>query len=73
MKKKQIILDVVLWTLLMIVSILIIIAYPDSDIERGWMYLWAFWGMFKSSQMFSKYICKQEVHVEGFVDGKEED
>lgn len=73
MKKKQIILDVVLWTLLMIVSILIVIAYPDSDIERGWMYLWAFWGMFKSSQMFSKYICKQEVHVEGFVDGKEED
>lgn len=71
-KKKQIILDVVLWVLLTAVTALIIVAYPDSDIERGWMYVWAFWGMFKSSQMFSNYICKQEVQVEEFVDGEEE-
>ena len=70
--KKQTILDVVLWTLLAAVTALIIVAYPDSDIERGWMYTWAFWGMLKSSQMFSNYICKQEVHTEEIVDGEEE-
>lgn len=71
--KKQIILDVVLWILLTAVSILITIAYPNSNIERGWMYLWAFWGMSQASRMFGNYICNQEVYVEEFVDGEEED
>lgn len=71
-KKKQIILDVVMWVLLITITILIIIAYPDSNIELGWLYSWALWGMFKSTQMFSNYICKQEVYVEDFVDGEEE-
>lgn len=72
-KKKQFILDAVLLMLLMIVSVLIINAYPDSDIEYGWMYSWAFWGMLKASQMFGNYICNQEVYAEEFVDGEEED
>lgn len=71
-KKKQIILDVVLWILLTAVSVLIIIAYPNSNIEHGWVYLWAFWGMLQASRMFSNYICNQEVYVEEFVDGEEE-
>ena len=72
-KKKQFILDAVLWMLLVVVTILIVNAYPDSDIEHGWLYFWASWGMLKTSQMFGNYIFNQEVHVEEFVDGEEED
>lgn len=71
-KKKKFILDAVLWMLLIFVTILIVNAYPNSDIECWWLYLWASWGMLKASQMFGNYICNQEVYVEEFVDGEEE-
>lgn len=72
-KKKKFILDTVLWMLLIIISILIINAYPNSNIECAWLYLWASCGMLKISQMFSNYICNNEVYVEEFIDGEEED
>lgn len=71
-KKKRFILDAVVWMLLIFVSILIVNAYSNSDIECWWLYLWASWGMLKASQMFGNYICNQEAYVEDFVDGEEE-
>lgn len=72
-KKKRFILDAVLWMLLVFVTFLIVNAYPNSDIRNTWLYLWSSWGMLKASQMFGNYICNQEVYVEEFVDGEEED
>lgn len=72
-KKKLIILDIVLFILLALVTMLIIKAYPDNIIERVWLYLWSYFGMFKASQMFTSYICKHETYEEDSVDGEEKD